>query len=690
VSVFFNKFSNKLFFGFLLYGFLLIITISVIYSIKNYNDFKESSRQYSFERLSQKDKEINLYYKNLQNILVTTKNIKIFQNYLKKPTDNNKKNVEDLFTFIGDTNKDLMQMRYINLSGMEKIRIDRVHKQDEKSIIIKDAFLQNKKHRYYFKDALKLSKDKFWYSKIDLNIEHQKIEIPHKPTLRIATPVFYNNEKKGILIINIYMQSFLEKLAKDRYADIYLIDSDDFFIIHPNPKFSFNRYLDIKHTLEQEFGRIYKLECSGYNKEKNLFYKHIKTLDGGNLALILKYNTSAFNKHVLYQMKSLAILMVIIFIFSLPITFFFSKYPNMLHYELMDTKKILQEKEIWFKQENSLNKKIISQHNETLYSLIDLIEERDSYTAGHTKRVANYCKKIAIAMELTEKEIELIYKAAMLHDIGKIIIPDSILLKPDKLNKNEYLLMQTHLTKGYEFLKKMKNFKEIAEIMRNHHERYDGKGYPRGTKKDEISYLSHIMIIADSFDAMTSQRIYKTIKNEKEALQELKDNSGTQFHPSIVQYALEVLHVKNDNNTQIPFTKIEKERFSHFFKDSVTHVFNIRYLDYILKNNKNKYKNIVLVYIHNMSNYNKLNGWHKGDSLLLQIAEFLEISFGTDMIFRIYGDDFIVLSKDDLIIDKFLFDADEQFNLAKISFSVNQINLETNTINSLNDFERLI
>ena len=150
------------------------------------------------------------------------------------------------------------------------------------------------------------------------------------------------------------------------------------------------------------------------------------------------------------------------------------------------------------------NKEKLANYQQVLYSLLDLVEKRDSYTAGHTQRVARYAVMIAEAMKLPKEKIDLLYETAIMHDIGKVVTPDAVLLKPGKLSPNEYKVIQGHLSSGYDILNSIKAFKPHAEIMRDHHERYDGKGYPRGLKGSDISILSHILIIADDLQSYLS------------------------------------------------------------------------------------------------------------------------------------------------------------------------------------------
>ena len=149
---------------------------------------------------------------------------------------------------------------------------------------------------------------------------------------------------------------------------------------------------------------------------------------------------------------------------------------------------------------------------------------------------------IAKELKLNQKEIEEIREACALHDLGKIAIHDYILTKPGKLTAKEWTIMKMHSLKGVEILSPLGFLDGVIDLIRQHHERYDGKGYPDGIETDKILLGSRIMAVADSYDAMISHRPYKKRPlTQKEAIAELKANSGTQFDPSIVKAFLRVI-----------------------------------------------------------------------------------------------------------------------------------------------------
>lgn len=293
-----------------------------------------------------------------------------------------------------------------------------------------------------------------------------------------------------------------------------------------------------------------------------------------------------------------------------------------------------------------MEKEKSANYEETILAFVNIIEQRDSYTAGHTIRVAEYCALIAKKMGYTGEDISRLEKAAILHDIGKVATPDTILLKPGILSHLEFELIKQHSDVGADMLKKISIYEDLAEIIRYHHARYDGKGYPRTSSPDEIPMLSHIMAVADAFDAMTSNRIYRPVKSVKEALNELIDLKSQQFHPDVVDAALIALKDVNIGSTsQMPISLLEQRRMSYFFQDSLTGLYNEDYLQMILNGIEHPYKSLDIISLHDFSNYNNSHSWEEGNVLLQNISNHLESYYPESMIVRFHGDDFIILTK---------------------------------------------
>ena len=176
----------------------------------------------------------------------------------------------------------------------------------------------------------------------------------------------------------------------------------------------------------------------------------------------------------------------------------------------------------------------------TLFAFVTALEVRDLYTRKHSTRVAKYAHMIAKEMDCTEEELDVVNFAGSLHDIGKIGIRDDILLKPGRLTDDEYEKIKEHPVIGAEIISKMGLWDREMKSIRHHHERHDGKGYPDGLKGDQIPKLSRILSVADCYDAMASDRSYRKRLEKSIVLDILKENSGTQFDPEVVDAFLRI------------------------------------------------------------------------------------------------------------------------------------------------------
>ncbi|MDA0990703.1 MAG: diguanylate cyclase [Verrucomicrobia bacterium] len=178
-------------------------------------------------------------------------------------------------------------------------------------------------------------------------------------------------------------------------------------------------------------------------------------------------------------------------------------------------------------------------HRFTLDALVAMLDARESQTGKHSVRTRDLAVLMARAMHIEGEELDAIASGAFLHDIGKIGVPDAILLKPGSLTPEEWVVMKTHCDIGYNILRSSPYLKRAAELVRAHHERFDGKGYPRGLKRDEIVIGARIFTIIDAYDAMRSDRCYRKALPIEEAVAEIVRHSGTQFDPDVVQIFLD-------------------------------------------------------------------------------------------------------------------------------------------------------
>lgn len=183
---------------------------------------------------------------------------------------------------------------------------------------------------------------------------------------------------------------------------------------------------------------------------------------------------------------------------------------------------------------------------QVMKTLAGTIDAKDKYTNGHSLRVAEYSKMIAERLNMTLNEQEDIYYIGLLHDIGKIGIPDEIINKTSKLTQEEYDVIKTHPVIGSEILEEMSELPEIAFGARWHHERYDGKGYPDGLVGENIPLVARIIGVADAYDAMSSKRSYRGILSQEHIRDEIKRCVGTQFDPKIAQIMLQIIEEDKD------------------------------------------------------------------------------------------------------------------------------------------------
>ncbi|BCR36504.1 GTP cyclohydrolase IIa [Mariniplasma anaerobium] len=181
-----------------------------------------------------------------------------------------------------------------------------------------------------------------------------------------------------------------------------------------------------------------------------------------------------------------------------------------------------------------------SHRNESIRTILNTLKAKDEYSEEHSKRVSDICKKMGKKMGMTKQDIEQLTLISNLHDIGKISIDDKILNKPGKLTEEEWRIMKRHPETGYRILSSSPDYIDIAEDILSHHERYDGTGYPRGLKGENIPIRARIIAIADAFDAMISDRPYRKKLDHDVAIQELIDNKGTQFDPKLVDIFLTI------------------------------------------------------------------------------------------------------------------------------------------------------
>ena len=294
------------------------------------------------------------------------------------------------------------------------------------------------------------------------------------------------------------------------------------------------------------------------------------------------------------------------------------------------------------------------------------VDAKDRYTKGHSVRVAQYCLAIAKKLSWSKQDCLNLYYTALLHDIGKIGIPDSILNKPVKLTDEEYRLIRNHTIMGSNILKPITMVPQICDGARYHHERYDGKGYPFGLKGDEIPYAARIIGIADAYDAITSNRIYEKARVTDYAVNELKKGRGTQFDPYLTDVMLEIIE-SGFEFTETPQFEFETEKEGENEADSfIVQVCQKTEKDVQKAEDmdsltgfpiRKAFENSVNTYLDNPSNrgtmflmdvdnflyVNKSYGHIAGDHIICRLADIIRTYIEEDSyICRVSGDEFAI------------------------------------------------
>ncbi len=244
------------------------------------------------------------------------------------------------------------------------------------------------------------------------------------------------------------------------------------------------------------------------------------------------------------------LLYMIEFIFAIIIKMRMSKVEsnrNLLFNNLIELQDSLQqqveERTKELKEEKNNSEKLLLELTQALATTIDA---KDKYTSGHSRRVAEYSKMLAAALGKDEKTQQEIYLFALLHDIGKIGVPDWIINKQDKLTEEEYAEIKKHPQIGYEILKSISILPNLKTGVRWHHERIDGKGYPDGLTGDDIPEFAKIISIADAYDAMTSNRSYRDSLPQDKVRAEIENQKGSQFDPKVADKMLEIIDADVD------------------------------------------------------------------------------------------------------------------------------------------------
>lgn len=340
----YNKISirQKFFFAFILFG-LLILTLTY-YAIKTI-DSKKSKHIYSQltqEKLIEKKKVFN----NFVNIYAHTKLFflrdELVKNYEKKDSKHKQIVLEKIFSAIVDSDLKIKEIRYINFEGIEKIKVEKEFYYS-KSKIISNNTLENKLHNNYFNETIKLNENQIWISSIKANFEEKLIENPINPLLLIATPVLIKDKKVGIIIVSVFMKEFLKNFSNEENFDIYIVDKDEYFILHPNKENNFSKYSVLKHSIKNEFPeKNYDIKLLQNFIDNTIHATSINFSFNEEMILIIKTKTESFKEISLEHKNTLLILFTLILLISIPFAHFFSISPIQLYLKIQEKEKEIE------------------------------------------------------------------------------------------------------------------------------------------------------------------------------------------------------------------------------------------------------------------------------------------------------------------------------------------------------------
>ena len=233
------------------------------------------------------------------------------------------------------------------------------------------------------------------------------------------------------------------------------------------------------------------------------------------------------------------------------------------------------------RRENEIRDNLHQLNRDMIMALSHTVDAKDRYTSGHSYRVANYAREIARRMGKNEAEQEVVYTAGLLHDLGKIRVPDELINKADKLTEAEFELITIHTVSGYQILKDIYKDKMVAYAAKYHHERYDGNGYPNGLSAKNIPEIARIICVADSYDAMASNRSYRHALPQPEIREQIVDGKGSQFDPVIADVMLQMI----DEDTEYKMHQPETTKYNILVFDDEE--INIKMVSHILQDEKN-------------------------------------------------------------------------------------------------------
>ena len=530
-------YGNKLLLTFIFFGSVLtIVSLFTIYAI-NAKNIKINSTKKAQSKALEKINNLHNYYENIYDTLNAIEQSKTFKNYLNN--NNNYGTIRELFLNIANTSKNIMQLRYIDNNGQELIRIDRKTHKDKPRFATK---LQNKSQRYYFKEIMNTARNQIWHSQIDLNIENGEIQKPFQAVLRVATPVFTNNQRNGFLIINIFMNKFLEEMIASPTYNIYIIDANGYFKAHKEKNKMWTNYKKSSYNVKYLFPHDYeKILDNDEYFGKTLFAKNITINSLGKTKIIVEAKVHTIKQEIKEQVEELIFVMMGIILLSFPFAYLFAKTPsrlkeqvdklnanleNKVHektFELQELNENLEKRVKKEVQENSRKDKLLF-HQSKIASLGEMIRNIAHQWRQPLSTISTAASGIKLQKEmgiLEDKDVNEAIDTIMRNSsyLSKTIDDFRNFFKTDK--KIQHINVATSIKDDLNILKPTLKNNEI-EVIINLDEEINIK-----TIKNELTQV-HLNLISNAKDILTSKK-NQTLKERLLFIELKRDGNWAQI-----------------------------------------------------------------------------------------------------------------------------------------------------------------
>ena len=437
----FHKFFTLYFIVFGIIISLFSVTISYTLQIKDIE--KDLDRKAKDMFSIKKETILKPTIENMDNIAKSLANNEIIKNFLTNKNTHKREDLEILFLAIANSNNTIIQARLIDKNGQEVIRVDR-NKEGQEAFLVEKSSLQDKSQREYFKVLSNAPKNTIWHSKLDLNIENNKLEIPYKPTFRVAIPLFEEDKFTGIVTVNMLMNNLLKAISASSIFEYYIVDKNENYILHPNNEFSFNKYKNINRAIKDDFPQ-------GLNTQGIYRYSLEDILKNNEQAVMILKTKRNYQKEILNEKFNTAIIVLALtVVLSLLMALFVSKIPMKLQEKLLKAYEKLDE------FTSILNKYVITvktKPDSTIIEVSDAFEKASGYSKD----------------ELIGKSISMIkhpeQDRKIIKDLWKNILNKRVWvgnIKNKKKSGEEYWLEQTIIPKLDEDKKNIDSFLSIS------------------------------------------------------------------------------------------------------------------------------------------------------------------------------------------------------------------------------------